>query len=88
MILWKLIYAKYVAEYLAHRRNQILTIISALDIGIAIFTPTFQKLTSVSIDLAPTPPLYQMLCYTVKPQILNTEINDVLISNNQPLNGN
>lgn len=36
--------AGHVAEYLAHRRNQILTIISALDIGIAIFTPTFQNL--------------------------------------------
>ena len=73
---------------LLHRRNQILTVISALDIGTAIFTPTFQILTSISIDLAPTQPLYQILCYTVKSQKLKTEINDVLISNNQPLNGN
>jgi len=69
---------------LLHRRNQILTVISALDIGTAIFTPTFQILTSISIDLAPTQPLYQILCYTVKPQKLKTEINNVLISNNQP----
>lgn len=53
-------HARHVAEYLAHRNNQILTVISAIDVGIVIFTPTSQIFPSISICL--TPPWYQILC--------------------------